>query len=287
MIQSNMYRPDKARIYDTVMCNGIDINARNHAHPIIGEVEVIKGSDVDGKTLFTKTIHQNDLLVNGAVYISEKINNMRSTFKPSPLDVEVGTHTIEQVTRDNTTIGNETVCGLIIGTGGTSDTYNTVRAVKRGARMVPGMVPYRVVPLAEDINGTVRSQYFMRVIRGDYVYYYGKSFEIDKEINVQFDDGTPVPMDVENSETNKFIKTFTKYKVTVDQADVREYFKLTEGSTKKSRVNSVGLVAGYPVLVNGNTEYFNVRCLTTLNMENQELKDSESTITFIYRLYIL
>ena len=49
----------------------------------------------------------------------------------------------------------------------------------------------------------------------------------------------------------------------------------------------LGAVAGYPgAAVDGNEEFFNVRGITTVNMENQELKDSASTITVIYKQYI-
>lgn len=102
-----------------------------------------------------------------------------------------------------------------------------------------------------------------------------------------FEDGTVVPIDVNTQNPDKFIKVFTKYRAVIDQRDIREYFKYTEGSTLRSLINSVGLITGYPLLSkDGTEEYFNVRGMTTFNMENQELKDSESTITFIYRLFI-
>lgn len=283
----NMKTADKARVVDDALVNGHRIHC-HHESPIIGEVEVILDSKIDGKHIFTKKIRRNELLVNGAVFISEKINNMRSGFKNLPLDVEVGTHTIDEIVRDSTTIADEKICGLVIGNGGNQGVYSAVYPVKRGARVVPGMIPYRVVPLSTDLSEADRKFYFMRVVRGDYAYYYGKSFDVDREIHVQYEDGTLVPASDDASSTDKFIKTFTRYKLTIDNRDVREYFKLTEGSTLMSLINSVGLVAGYPVVdADGNIEYCNIRCLTTLNMENQELKDTESTITFIYRLFIL
>lgn len=276
---------DHIRVYDEADVNGQRIEG--HGVDIIGSVEIIYQSKKNGKAVFTRNLYKNDLLVTGAVFMSEKNNNMRSTFQTVPLDLELGVHTNDEIVVDHTTIANEKICGLMIGNGGCGDTYNTVYKVNRASRSVPGMIPFRVVPVDKDLDPTDREKYFLRVIKGDYVYYYGKKFDIDREINVQFEDGTTVPTDVDTTVVNKFIKTFTKYRVTVDQRDVREYFKITQGSTLRSLINSIGLVTGYPGLAADNfEEFFNVRGTTTLNMENQELKDSESTITVIYRLFI-
>ena len=276
---------DHIRVYDEADVNGQRIEG--HGVDIIGSVEIIYQSKKNGKAVFTRNLYKNDLLVTGAVFMSEKNNNMRSTFQTVPLDLELGVHTNDEIVVDHTTIANEKICGLMIGNGGCGDTYNTVYKVNRASRSVPGMIPFRVVPVDKDLDPTDREKYFLRVIKDDYVYYYGKKFDIDREINVQFEDGTTVPTDVDTTVVNKFIKTFTKYRVTVDQRDVREYFKITQGSTLRSLINSIGLVTGYPGLAADNfEEFFNVRGTTTLNMENQELKDSESTITVIYRLFI-
>lgn len=273
-------------INETVTANGKNV-FESCGSKVIGEVEVICSKN--GNPMFTRSFKvKNDLLVNGAVFLSEKANNMRSTFQTAPLDLSLGAHTSDQIITDNNTIKDEQICGIMVGNGGTGDAYNTVNKVNRAARSVPSPVPFRVVPVDSDLTGDVRSRYILRVVKGDYVYYYGKRFDIDREINVEFEDGTTVPLDVDTLHTNKFIKVFTKYRVTVDQFDVREYFKYTQGSTLRSLINSIGLITGYPVVGDDkHVEFFNVRGMTTANMENQDLKDSESTITFIYKVYIV
>lgn len=271
--------------YDEAIVNGKLV--KGDSAGIVGMVEVIyegKG----GRSVFTRNLYTNDLLVNGAVFMSEKINNIRSTFRTTPIDVELGVHTADELVVDTSTIPNEKICGLMVGTGGTIDTYNSVRKVNRAARIVPDVVPFRVVPVGEDLSPTDRVKYILRVQRGEYIYYYGKKFDIEREINVQFSDGTTVPLNVDTLNNPKFIRTFTKYQVVVDSRDIREYFKYTEGSTINSMINSLGLITGYPgVSADNAEEFFNVRGMTTLNMENHELKDSESTITVIYRLFIV
>lgn len=278
---------DHIQVYDEAYVNGKHVSGGNSAD-IIGEVEIIYRSRENGKVVFTRKLHKNDLLVTGAVFLSEKMNNMRSTFKTLPIDQELGLHTADEIEVTDETIGKEKVCGLMIGNGGAGDTYNTVYKVVRADQHVPGMIPFRVVPVAEDLSATDRAKYILRKVEGDYVYYYGKKFDIARTINVQFEDGTTVPVDVDGSIVTKFIKTYTVYRVTVEQRDVREYFKITQGSTLRSLINSLGLITGYKGDAPDGPydEYFNVRGMTCLNMENHELKDSEGTITVIYRLFI-
>ena len=276
---------DHVLIHDEVEANGVLF--KGDTSQIIGEVEVLYNSEINGKKLFTRKIYKNDLLVTGSVFFAEKVNSTRSTFLTTPLDLEYGVHTAEEIIRDHTTIPNEKICGIMVGNGGAGDTYNTVYKVNRAARSVPGVLPLRVVPVNDDLSATDREKYFMRVVKGDYAYYYGKKFDIDRALVVEYEDGTTVPVDVDVMPTSKFIKIYTRYRVTIDQRDIREYFKITQGSTLRSLINSIGLVSGYPGQASDNfEEFYNVRGITTVNMENQELKDSASTITIIYRQFI-
>ena len=277
---------DHVQVADDFLVN--DKYLKGEASDVIGDVQVIFESKKNGKVVFTRTLrNHNDLLVTGAVFLSEKANDMRSTFKTVPLDLELGVHSVDQIEVTQKTISREKIAGIMVGNGGAGDTYNTVYKVNRAARSVPAPVPFRVVPVDQDLKDTDRAKYFMRVVKGDYVYYYGKRFDLEREINVMFEDGTTVPVDVDTLPNTKFIKVFTKYRAVLDERDIREYFKINYGSTLRSLINSVGLVTGYPLPEDdGTEEFYNVRGMTTMNMENQELKDSESTITFIYRLFI-
>lgn len=287
---------DSVKIFDSLHNSNGVLLAQSEGHAIIGEVEKVYKSRKTGKVLFTRTINKNDLLVTGAVYLSEKVNNIRSTFLTTPVDVSLGVHTIDQIDRSSASIPNEIICGIMVGCGGCGDTYNTVHKVHRTDLTVPTPVPFRVVPLSADIKGTVRDRYILRVVRGNYAYYYGKRFTVKPEINVMYEDGTVVPTNVNvlGDIKGQYIKTFTKYEAIVDESDIREGFKLTQGNTLQSRVNSVGLITGYPGIASDSAdkgknivEYFNVRTITTLNTESDELKDSESTVGYIYRLYFV
>lgn len=257
----------------------------DHGMSMAGKVKII-GRDHKGRVLFTKT-EDNALLINGATYILEKINNRRSRFAPPPLDVQYGSHQQVDVTVDTTTLSQEYVCGMVFGIGGCTNTYNTVRPVLRNALTVPEMVPIRMVPAAEDFTGDERNKYFLRrttFVGGvEYAMYYGKVFDMDPRIDIVFESGDDIPDDVYKYDDPGFLFSFTNYTLTVDANDIREYFRINDGNTSMSRINSIGLVAGYPVVNDlGHTEFYNVRCLTTVNTESLELKDSLSTIQVIY-----
>ena len=257
----------------------------DHGMSMAGKVKII-GRDHKGRVLFTKT-EDNALLINGATYILEKINNRRSRFAPPPLDVQYGSHQQADVTIDTTTLSQEYVCGMVFGIGGCTNTYNTVRPVLRNALTVPEMVPIRMVPAAEDFTGDERNKYFLRrttFVGGvEYAMYYGKVFDMDPRIDIVFESGDDIPDDVYKYDDPGFLFSFTNYTLTVDSNDIREYFRINDGNTSMSRINSIGLVAGYPVVNDlGHIEFYNVRCLTTVNTESLELKDSLSTIQVIY-----
>jgi len=287
---------DKARVYDELRDSAGNILAAGSGHQIIGDVEVIYRSTRNGKPIFTKTHYTNDLLVTGAVFLSEKVNNVRSSFLTTPIDYSLGIHKIEEIERTSKTVPQEHIVGFCVGVGGTGGTYNTVHKVHKTDLTVPTMVPFRVVKLDRDLQAQERRRYLLRIVKGDYAYYYGKRFSVDREINVLYEDGTVVPVDVNLiGDTNKkFIKTFTKYTCTIDETDIREYFKVTEGSTQHSLVNSIGLLTGYLGRAGDSDEkkdnfdeVYNARMMTTLNTENGELKDSQSTIKYNYRLYFV
>ena len=280
---------DPVNVVDSLVIN----NDTNHeitgkSGDVIGNVDVLYTSRYNGKEVFTRKFSgHNDLLVTGAVYLMERANGIRSRYATTPVDVDLGIHTIEQIDRTDKTLPNEVICGFMIGNEGAGSVYNTVRAVNRSIRSVMGPIPFRTCPEDNDLTGDERDKYFLRLVKDGYVYYYGKKFEVEREIAVMYEDGTTVPLDVSSLTQNKFIKVFTRYKCYIDALDVREYFKITEGSTVKSLMNSIGLITGYPGQgTDGKTDYFNVRGMTVMNMENQELKDSESTIDFNYRLHI-
>ena len=296
-------------------------------HEIIGEVEIVYRSKRNGKAVFTRNLRRNDLLVTGAVFLSEKVNQIRSNYLPTPLDVKHAVLCPDGVNRHDlntrftlngssytmTSVGMvpyERVCGIMVGRGGCGETQNQIHRVYRTDIEVPGIIPFRAICLTdgqEDLAGDERKLYFMRteetINDKKYICYYGKRFLVDREINVQWEDGTVVntSTNIPGNDRGKLVKTFTKYTTSISSKDIREYCKAVEGSTIHSIVNSLGLLTGFPINPGTNEvftpqseegyegayEFAMVRGKTTLNTENYPFKDKDSTMDITYRLYFV
>lgn len=317
-VENHSSAHDNVRILDSMDFNGARV-AGGDPHEIIGEVSIVYRSKHNGKAVFTKTIRRNDLLVTGAVFITEKINAMRSSYIPTPLDVKHGIHAMDDQFDlegstlhmiDAGTLPYERICGIMVGREGCGETNNQVHRVYRTDTEVPGVVPFRTINLSdgqEDLTGDERKLYILRheeTINGkDCICYYGKRFIVDREINVQWEDGTVVDAStlVRGSDRGKLVRTFTKFTTMLSSKDIREYCKISEGSTVRSVVNSVGLITGFPVDPSNNSiltpaqealytepyEFGFVRGMTTLNTEDYPLKDKESTMKITYRLFVV
>lgn len=317
-MRSSNYAHDNLRVVDQLYANG-QLVAGGDPHEIVGEVEIIYRSKHNGKAVFTKTIRRNDLLVTGAVFLSEKVNQIRSSYLPTPLDVKHGTHSMDDrfglgdtsyLMNALGTIPYERICGIMVGREGSGETYNQVHRVYRTDTEVPGVVPFRTICLSdgeEDLEGDERKLYMLRTLQTingkECICYYGKRFLVDREINVQWEDGTVVDINslVPGNDRGKLVKTFTKYTTVISAKDIREYCRIAEGSTIKSLVNSLGLITGFPVNPEDNTiltpssevlyedpyEFGFVRGMTTLNTEDYPFKDKESTMDVTYRLYFI
>lgn len=269
------------RLHDEAMVNDVLIKG-NAPNTVIGEVMV---SSYTGDVLFTRKIYKNDLLLGGCVYFMEKVYGKRSNFRPTPLDIELGVNT--EVIVDNNTLKEEQIIGIVCGVGGSSDLYNTVKPVQRHHRTVDDIVPFRYTKV--ELSGDTRKEYCLRVKNPDNTYsYYGKIFKSAPEIKVEYSNELPVQNDVGDSITVDQINVFAESTVYFSGDDIRERVLARDGSTDKSRINTIGLIAGYPIKDEfGNVEYANVRTITTLNMENRELKNWDDTINIRYRQYII
>jgi len=255
----------------------------------IGQEGIVHESFYDGETMFThNTVYKNKLLLIGRTFLIEKANNVRSNFRPTPIDQDLSVSAVEDIDISIANLKEEEVIGFVIGTGGSGDTRNTLKAVEIHHKNVPDQIPFRVIDMdtETDLTGSERAQYFLRKVVDNKAYYYGKVITA-KEIKTVFANSIEVPADVHNQLSPDEILNYIEYQIDISDKDVREYFLDSEGSVNNARFNSIGLVTGYPVtLPDTNIEYRNVRCNTTLNTDNIELRNALSTATYRYQ-YLL
>lgn len=277
---SNVIKSDQVGFEEIVSVNGKKVVTSESDGGIFG---LVRTSNFSGNELITKNKYNNKLLVNGRVYFCEKSINTRSNFKPSSIDQDLGVSGV--LTLNNTNLIQEDIIGIMVGIGGTTAVYGSINDVEVHKKTVPTPVPFRIVPLAQDLTGEERAKYFLRVVDGANVKYFGKKFE-SKSTKVLYDNGTEVPLNVDTLSTPGSIRTFNEYLAVVGQKDIREYFLSVYGDTSLCQINTVGLLTGYPEVVGETIEYRNVRCITTANMAQNPLKDELSIINFNYELLI-
>lgn len=266
-------------IKEKLFINGNEVEIENGGVQTHGLVTV---NQFTGNTLIKTRKRKNKLLVSGSVFLSEKSINKRSNFNPPSIDVVLGVGPAEELNAIN--LQQEEIIGIMVGIGGSDPVYGTVKAVQPHKKMVPTPVPFRIVDVANDLVGAERGKYFLRVVEGAKVKYYGKKFEA-VNTKVLFENGTEVPLNVDTLDNPGEINVFNEFQATVDTKDIREYFIENYGDTSLCQVNSVGLLVGFPKTnAQGNIEYKNVRCITTANMPPNPLRDDLSIINFIYQL---
>lgn len=267
-----------AKVSEKLLINGE--LAYSEGVETLGTVHV---SSYSGNTLFTKGKFGNKLLINGRVYLSEKSINKRSNFRPSSIDQDLGISGV--LTLNDGNLVQEDIIGIMVGIGGTTPVYGQVKDVEVHKKTVPTPIPFRIVPLAEDLTGAERDRYFLRVVDGTLVKYFGKRFE-SRVTKVLYENGTEVPLNVDTVANPGVIRVFNEYVAIADQKDIREYFLIEHGDTSLAQINTVGLLTGYPETVDGRIVYRNVRCITTANMAQNPLKDELSVINFNYEFEI-
>ena len=278
---NNILNNDAAGFEESILVNGKKVEISKDTDG--GIFGLVRTSSFTGNELITKNKYNNKLLVNGRVYFCEKSINTRSNFKPASIDQDLGVSGV--LTLNNANLAQEDIIGIMVGIGGTTAVYGTVNDVEVHKKTVPTPVPFRIVPLASDLTGEERAKYFLRVVDGANVKYFGKRFE-SRSTKVLYENGTEVPLNVDTLPTPETIRTFNEYLAVVGQKDIREYFLSIYGDTALCQINTVGLLTGYPENVGGNIEYRNVRCITTANMAQNPLKDELSIINFNYELLI-
>lgn len=277
---SDLIKNDRIGIEENVYVDGKKVQSYS-SDAILGTV---RSNVFSGNELITSGKFPNKLLVSGRVYFCEKSINMRSGFKPPSIDQDLGVSGV--LTLTNANLMQEDIIGIMVGIGGTTAVYGTINEVEVHKKTLPTPVPFRIVPIAEDLTGAERAKYFLRVVEGGNVKYYGKKFE-SRSTKVLYENGTEVPLNVDTLSNPGVIRTFNEYNAIVGQKDIREYFLAAYGDTSLCQINSVGLLTGYPEDIGGGViEYRNVRCITTANMAQNPLKDELSVINFNYELLV-
>lgn len=274
----NVVSNSKLRLKDEINIIGkdgtIELPMEKHFTRLIGEIQVING--LTGKPLFTF----NDVILPGATYVLEKFFGKRSTFGMTTLSTDLSVKADIAVTQDN--LKDEFVFGFVAGIGG-SEPPDLIKAVKFKDKTVASIIPLRIVDIANDLSPTEQAKYAIKKTVGTKYYYYARRFDTDTPIRHLYTDGTEIPANVDQVDTNLGLLVYGESVFTVGANDIREYFLETYGNIDTCRFNSIGLVAGF---IDG-TDFAGVRVVTKANLPNLYLRDNESYYSFIYKVYAI
>ena len=177
----------------------------------------------------------------------------------------------------------DAICLFSVGTGGSGDVFNSVLDVRYNEISVKDIIPFRYTNTS--LSAGDADKYFIKKEDNGYTAYYGKKFELEPVLKCLYADGSEVPDNVEATNDDD-IDTFIELKLKISNTDCREWFIHKGAGVESARINTLSLLAGFPIEVSpGVTDYVQLKVVTKYNFKNEALEnDKELFIT--YRIYI-
>lgn len=227
----------------------------------------------------------NELLLSGGLFTLSKIAGVDIPLKIKTINQDLGINVNETVESFHGLRRDDIIRGFMIGLDGCTDTFDTVQPVYTKQRRITSLIPFRMVEQAEDLEPSERGKYKLKVSEDGYFKYYAKGFETEPVIKVEFDEvGSPsVPSNVDESTSKSPINTYLQFVLKINLNDVREFFKLIGGGLRKARVNTLGLITGYP---NDDGDLKGCHLFSKINFNNEPFDNNTKELTVIYKIYI-
>lgn len=267
--QLNLFdRGEKARAYDNAIIKKTDIVIKVHGT----DVELFRGS--------------NKVIIPGSIYTASKHFGIVPPVKLPTYNTALGLDGIQALS-DAQELSAKVVL-FCVGTDGCGPESSQVFDVDYTKWIRPeSLVPFRYVFDDNDLSPAMRERYFGRkkLLGTDVIAYYFKAFETEPTLNVQYIDGTPIDENIYLSHKSMSeAETFVELKLTITKDDCREFFDKTTG-INDAKINTISLLTGVPVVIDGYTYYQGVRPLTKLNFPNESLIDLTKGIDITYHIY--
>jgi hypothetical protein len=273
-----IYLPhDKMALTDELLSESGQLIIPSQKRPtrMIGKLDGYHG--ITGKKFFTGF---NDIILPGATYVIEKFFNKRDTFGQTTLSQDLLVNNGPTPTQDN--LKDDFVFGFVLGSGG-AGASDLIKAVKFKDKTVDTIMPIRVVPISADLSVLDQAKYAMKKTVGSKYYYYAKRFDTDIVIRHLFTDGTEIPTNIDQTETNLGLLVYGEAILNISASDLREYYIEQFGSIDNCRFNSISLVAGF--LSGGDVA--GVRSTTKINTPNMFMRSVEDAYKFTYKIYAI
>lgn len=129
-------------------------------------------------------------------------------------------------------------------------------------------IPFRCVPFATDLSSEEQEQYRLRKIieieGEDYIAYYAKKFD-PGTVFLEYNDssytpieGDTVPVDEDGDVGHRLsggsVLCYVQFTLSIDQTELKEWFKIKNGSLSGASMNEIGLVYGADVANSSDSE---------------------------------
>lgn len=228
----------------------------------------------------------NELLLSGGLFTLSKLSGIDIPLQIKTINQDLGINVNETVEPYSGPRREDIIRGFMIGLDGCGDAFDTVNTVFMKQRTITSLIPFRMIEINDTtIDPDDLEKYKLKVAEDGYYKYYAKGFETDPEIRCEFDEigAPPVPSNVDELETKAVINTYLRYVLKINLNDVREFFKLIGGGLRKARVNTLGLITGYP---GDDGDLKGTRMWSKINFNNEPFDNNTKELTVVYKIYI-
>lgn len=229
----------------------------------------------------------NKVILPGSAFTAMKhFKDLHIPVKTPTYNTSLGLDEIRSISDTQERLENY-VYLFAVGRGGCGPENSQVFDVDYSKWIAPqDLVPFRYQVGNNDLASDKRGLYFGRkdMPEADRIAYYFKGFDTAPVFKQQYVDGTQIDENVYISDNTMDIESYVEIKMSVTRSDCRDYFIATTG-INDAEINTISLLTGIPVLVNGYTYYQNIRPLTKLNFPNEPLIDLTKGIDFIYQIF--
>ena len=247
-------------------------------------------TDEFGREVLTP-VAANCVVAGGAIFTLMKLFNVQPNWLPQSINQ---IYNINADVEGN--VMNSQVALFGVGIGGCGLEFNSVIDADPKQREVAEMIPIRVAA-EETLTGTDAEKYYMKTQLPGTEQYAWLMKEFDQPVGIRSlwkdaaeegEDGTEITGEIYDSPRTEGQEHFAEMILKFNKNDVRSYWEAI-GDLSMARFNSIGIYFGEKVITdptNGAIDYINVRLFSTINFENDSVKDRKE-IKYVYRLYAM
>ena len=266
----------------------INITDKNQIDEFSRKNRIFIKDHATGKDIFGSDPLHNKVVLAGSTYNAQRICPVIKPKIWTPTyntDLVLDNSVNEPYTGEGGRPG-EYVFLIAVGKNGSGPDLSQKKLVKYASRIEPeDLVPFKYVPVANDITVAQRAKYFGRKKGDARIAYNFKTWEGTPEYKQQFLDGTPIDENIYSSERAKKeeVESFIQYYFKITTDDCRDWFRYTT-SMADARISQISLLTAWKKTIDGFDYFQDIRPYTVLNLTTELLIDEDKAFDIIYQV---